>query len=129
MESIPGGGQVPSVKLYELVPGARLTLRGRAPGEEGVLLAAVQSPRGRRFPFVSPVRADADGTIEVRIPYPTVGSAGESTLVEGQILFQPRLAEGRAGTSGGEERIPLPAIDAAAVHNGTTIDIAWTSPS
>ncbi len=92
VESIPGGGQVPAVKLYELVAGARLTLRGRTPGEEGVLLAAVQSPRGRRFPFVSPVRAGADSTIEIRIPYPSVAglAAGESALVEGEILLEPR---------------------------------------
>ena len=107
--------------------GARLRLRGRTPGEEGVLLCAVQSPRGRQFPFVSPVRAGDDGTIEIQIPYANAAGEGASTLVDGQILLHAN--GGPAQGSDSEERIPLPAIDAAAVENGTLIDIAWTSPS
>ncbi len=76
-EPIPGGGSAPYVKLYERVPGARLVLRGLAPGRQGALLASIRSPRGRRFPYTMLLAADEEGTIDIAFPYPTAAGSGD----------------------------------------------------
>jgi dolichyl-diphosphooligosaccharide--protein glycosyltransferase len=114
LEPVSGGGEVPYVKLYEIVPGAKLEIAGLEPNEDGVFLSAVRSPTGRRFPFVMLLQADPAGTIAVTIPYPTTAAEeGESWIDEGEI---------RIGRETGR-RLPLPAITNADVESGRRIAV------
>jgi asparagine N-glycosylation enzyme membrane subunit Stt3 len=114
LETVSGGAAVPYVKLYEIVRGAELQVGGLAPREEGVFLAAVRSPNGRRFPYVVLLQADASGTIAVTIPYPTTAGEGVSRIDEGEIRI------GREAT----RRLALPTITADDVESGRRIALA-----
>lgn len=118
LEAIPGGPTVPYVKLYERVRGALLRVQGLKPGEEAALLAKIRSPRGRSFAYVDRLVANASGTAEVSIPYPTIAVDGASRIESAEIVWRDRSA-------------PLPAIDESAVRSGATIiaDLAEPRPS
>ena len=111
MDELTSGLSVSAVKLYAVVRGARLQVTGLHPDEEAALLATVRSPRGRAFPYVTLLRADAAGTIEQTLPYPTTAAPGASFLSDLQIAT-------RAG------RFAVPPIDEAAVRAGRTIALA-----
>jgi dolichyl-diphosphooligosaccharide--protein glycosyltransferase len=110
MDTFASGLSVSAVKLYEVVRGARLRVTGLAPGEKAALLATVSSPRGRAFPYVALLQADAAGALEIVIPYPTVAAAGESRFSDLKIAT-------RAG------RFEAPPLDAAAVGAGRTVHL------
>jgi dolichyl-phosphooligosaccharide-protein glycotransferase len=113
LESLTDGSKIPYVKLYEIVPGAKVTLPGLPPGDLGVWLSAVHSPNGQRFPFVVPIAADSTGTLSITVPYPTAGAPGESWIDDGEI---------RIGREGGR-RLALPRITADDVQSGRSIAI------
>ena len=63
----PGAGQL--VKLFERVPGARLTGLA-APGETVFLKARIRLPTGRDFEYLDEAVAGGDGRWQRRVPYP-----------------------------------------------------------
>lgn len=66
-------GRRPAFKVYEHVRGALLV--GEAePGAPVEARLAIETNRGRRFEFLSTVRADAQGRFALRFPYPTRGT-------------------------------------------------------
>ena len=58
-------------KLFEVVPGARLTVRGLEPGAGVVAAVPVRTNVGREFVWETRARADASGTATLRVPYAT----------------------------------------------------------
>jgi len=112
LETIPGGPAVPFVKLYERVRGARVRVAGRAPGEEGALLATVRSPHGRLFPYVERLVADASGAWEAVVPYATEGAGRRDAAV----LVKCEIAS-RSGT------MMVPPIGETAVLEGAEIRV------
>lgn len=110
-EELASGLSLSAVKLYEVVPGARLEVTGLAPDEAAALLATVSSPRGRPFPYVALAQADSRGALEIVLPYPTSAAPGASRFSDLQIAT-------RAG------RFAAPPIDEAAVRDGRTISFA-----
>ncbi len=131
LETLPEGSTTPFVKLFEIVPGARLRVNGLPASTEGVLLAAVRSPDGRLFPYVSPLAADRNGVIEIVVPYPTAStrrradttdlapaSPGESHFDRGEILV----------ATSPEIRLPLPEITADDVMGGSLIEMTADLP-
>ena len=111
--------EVKRIKIFEYLPGAKLTVKARA-GMEVSLTATVKTNRGRIFDIVRRGVADGDGLLSFSIPYPTVDTlsgwqlaAGdektgrphisETDVREGKALafdLSSRLLEG--GTGGGE---------------------------
>jgi dolichyl-diphosphooligosaccharide--protein glycosyltransferase len=114
LDELGGGTRVAAIKLYAVVRGARLAVTGFAPDEDAALLAAVTSPRGRRFPYVALLRADALGALAITLPYPT-SSPGAAA---GASHFSDLHIATRSG------RFALPPIDEAAVRDGRTIALA-----
>ena len=104
-----GGRHLPAALLYRRVPGARIQLHNRVPG---VPLRVVTTRRigDRVFTFVCDGRVDANGTGEVRFPYPSTptGSIG----VDGTIMLWTALQ--KAGE-------PLE-ISAEAVERGESVN-------
>jgi len=110
MDELVGGTAVAAIKLFAVVRGARLEVTGLAPDAEAALFAAVQSPRGRRFPYVALLRADARGALSIVLPYPTSPGAAP-----GASCFSDLQIATRSG------RFAVPAIDEAAVRDGRTV--------
>jgi asparagine N-glycosylation enzyme membrane subunit Stt3 len=64
----PGGGR-PNYKVFEIVPGARITGRARPGAEVQAELRIAMGKRGRMI-FRSQARAGDDGRYEIAVPYP-----------------------------------------------------------
>jgi hypothetical protein len=58
-------------KLFEVVPGAVLTVRGLPPGTEVVAMVPVRSNVGREFVWGTRAPADEAGVASLRVPYAT----------------------------------------------------------
>jgi dolichyl-diphosphooligosaccharide--protein glycosyltransferase len=106
-------GRTPFVKLFEIVPGARVV--GRAPaGARVELHLDLQSRNGGGFVYETTTRADAEGRYEATLPYPT-----ES--------FSPdiRMASHWIATVGSERasfRVPEAAVRGGALVEGPDFD-------
>jgi len=110
VETLPDAPVVPFVKLYEIVPGARVRVDGLSPGAEALLLATVRSPRGRAFPYVARLRADTAGAIEVPFPYPTDAAPGRARAARCEIDL-------------GGATIPIVGITEEMVRSGATVSV------
>jgi asparagine N-glycosylation enzyme membrane subunit Stt3 len=108
VERLADGRDVASYKLFERVAGVRLRVGGVAPGAAVLLEAEIETPRGRRFPYVDVVAADGAGLAELRFPYSTARADGAWA------------ADLRVTAEGAPAMVP-PAIDPAAVRSGATI--------
>ena len=64
-------------KLFEVVRGAVLQVRGSQPGRPVHAQLEVMTPSGRRFAYRASTRASSEGVARLRVPY-----AGEAWLVE-----------------------------------------------
>jgi asparagine N-glycosylation enzyme membrane subunit Stt3 len=73
------------VKLFEVVPGARLVVRGLAPGGRATARVGVSTAAGRTFGFETWAIAGDSGAVELRVPYAT-GANGTSRAAEYEIL-------------------------------------------
>jgi asparagine N-glycosylation enzyme membrane subunit Stt3 len=94
----PPSGREPlnekKIKLFEVVPGASISVRGAAPGEAVSASVLVATNQDRRFEWTGRALADRDGNASLRVPYASgpnglvhagpyrVGSAGRSAVVE-----------------------------------------------
>jgi dolichyl-diphosphooligosaccharide--protein glycosyltransferase len=116
VEPLPDAPSVPLVKLYEIVPGARARVEGLAPGAQALLLATIRSPRGRAFPYVVRLRADAEGVVEAILPYPTEAPAGSARAVRCEIDL-------------GGETIPIAGITPEMVRSGATLSVGAPRPA
>ncbi|MFI5216940.1 MAG: STT3 domain-containing protein [Candidatus Limnocylindria bacterium] len=65
----PSNGSRPSYKVFEIVPGARITGRARPGAEVRAELRIAMGRRGRMI-FSGEARAGADGRYELVVPYP-----------------------------------------------------------
>jgi hypothetical protein len=110
-EELAPGREIALFKLYERVAGARLRLFGATPGAPAVFEAEIETPRGRRFPYVALVTTDGTGSFELRFPYSTAVGPG-SRVVRARWMVD------------GTER-PVPDIPERAVVNGETVDRRW----
>jgi asparagine N-glycosylation enzyme membrane subunit Stt3 len=63
------GHRAQAYKLFEVVPGARLAVRGLAPGTEVAAAVTVKSNVGRLFQWATRAAAGADGEAILRVPY------------------------------------------------------------
>jgi hypothetical protein len=96
------------VKLFEVVHGARLAVRGVAPGGRVVARAAVATAAGRTFGYETWGVAGSDGTVDLRVPYAT-GENGTS-----------RAGEYEVASDGATARAQVPE---AAVRSGSVIAV------
>jgi len=62
-------------KIFGVVPGARISLRGATPGGTVTARARIQTNQGRIFEWVTAAPVDADGRAQLRLPY-TTGANG-----------------------------------------------------
>lgn len=115
VETLPDEPAVPLLKLYEIVPGARVRVEGLAPGAEALLLATIRSPRGRAFPYVARLRADAAGAVEVPLPYPTDAAPGRARAARCEIDL-------------GGETIPITGITEEMVRSGAAVSAGAPRP-
>ncbi|HET8722930.1 MAG TPA: STT3 domain-containing protein [Anaeromyxobacteraceae bacterium] len=97
-----------SVKVFEVVPGALVRVRGAAPDSFVSARATVTTDSGRSFTWGAAARAGADGVAVLRVPY-AQGANGGSTAV---------LAVGDAAA-----RVAAPVTDAD-VRGGRVVDVA-----
>jgi dolichyl-diphosphooligosaccharide--protein glycosyltransferase len=114
-EEVEIGGQlVPLFKLFEVVPGARLQVHGRQPGEEGILEATVVGPYGQTFPLIDRAIVDSSGRLELIVPYPTDPSPGMTGLQRCEVVFH-------------DARYPVERISEEAVRDGRIVELAISS--
>ena len=97
-------------KLFQVVPGARLTVRGLDPGAGVSAAVPVRTNVGREFVWETRAAADASGTVTLRVPFAT-GPNGAS--VAGRYAV---LAEGK-----GRGDV---VVTEAQVMAGATVDVA-----
>lgn len=72
----------PTVKIFEIVPGAIVRI-SVSPGVSGAVdLKLTSSSTGRQLHYLQAIEADESGTIQFRVPYPTSGNLPPS-------LFEP----------------------------------------
>jgi hypothetical protein len=93
----PRGEPVWRVAVHEIVPGARVSGRGR-PGASVRFELEVPLPGRAPARYRARTRVDPDGRYEVRLPYPSaagyaVSSGSERRTLE---LSEPDVREGRA---------------------------------
>jgi hypothetical protein len=81
---------VPRFKLFQPVAGARVTVRGAAPGAFVWARTRLRTNAGRSVEWATRARADGDGVASIRLPYAT----GRNGAVEAAPF---RLTDGRAG--------------------------------
>jgi dolichyl-diphosphooligosaccharide--protein glycosyltransferase len=62
---------VPMFKLFEPVPGARVTVRGAAPGARVLASTSLRTNTGRDVPWSTFAWAGPDGVASLRLPYAT----------------------------------------------------------
>ena len=79
-------------KLFGVVEGARLTLRGLPPGAPVAAAATIRTGIGREFQWQTTARADAGGTAVLRVPYAT-GANGTSTATPFRVGDRSRSVE------------------------------------
>jgi hypothetical protein len=72
--SKPGAAKASPYKLFEIVEGAQIDVRGE-PGDRVEISAAVRSPSGREFVYRVETRIAKEGRVRVRVPYATDGKA------------------------------------------------------
>jgi asparagine N-glycosylation enzyme membrane subunit Stt3 len=70
-----------SVKVYEVVRGARVTVVGATPGAELRVEAAVRTSAGRLFTWSAASLAPLDGTVRLRVPYASGVNGSSSAIV------------------------------------------------
>jgi hypothetical protein len=70
----PRPADVVPYKLFEIVPGAVLEVRG-APGAPVLASVEVRTPTGRRFEYEAQASVADDGVARLRVPYATAASA------------------------------------------------------
>jgi hypothetical protein len=121
---IDHGPSVPSsVKIYEIVAGARL--HGRTvPGGRVVAELPLEAAATRRhFRYRTTARADASGDFALRVPYPTERPHGESdvTARAGYVIAVER-GDGSRRPIAQEVRVPF-----AAVREGLEIEVSETA--
>jgi hypothetical protein len=95
------------VRLFEVVPGAELAIRGSAPGAEVVAAVELRTNRGREATWRATATSAADGTAMVRVPF----STGENGAV---VVGRYRILCGETETT-----VSVPAL---AVENGGRVD-------
>jgi asparagine N-glycosylation enzyme membrane subunit Stt3 len=59
------------LKVFEVVPGARLAISGLAPGARAVARVSIKTNQGREFQWWTPAHADENGMTVIRVPYAT----------------------------------------------------------
>ncbi len=101
-------------KLFEIVPGAVVEVRGRE-GEEVALSAIVTTNRNRHFEYASRARIGVDGVARIRVPYPTRSKS--ATGIRG--AYQMRVG-------GREERVE---VDEEAVTRGRRVPVPGPAKS
>jgi len=113
------GIEVPSVKIFEAVEGARLV--GSAPGAFGIeaRLALRARTTGRHFEFVTSARPTGEGLFELMVPYSTQGR-DPSTEIEalGPYTIFVVSAPGAAATAAGKADVSLDLI-----RNGGIVEL------
>ena len=90
-------------KLFGVVEGARLAVRGVAPGAAVVAAVSVRTAVGREFLWQTGARADAAGTAVLRVPYAT-GPNGTSLATRYRVGDRSHAVEvtvGEAAVTGG----------------------------
>lgn len=75
----PRPGDVVPYKLFEIVPGALLEVRG-APGAPVLASVEVHTPTGRRFEYEAQGSVADDGVARLRVPYTTAPSTAARAL-------------------------------------------------
>ncbi len=70
----PAAAKAPPYKLFEIVEGAQIDVRGE-PGDRVEISVAVQSLSGREFVYRVDTRVGNEGRVRVRVPYSTDGNA------------------------------------------------------
>jgi len=96
-------------KLFEVVPGAVLAVRGLPPGTEVVAMVPVRSNVGREFVWGTRAPADAAGVASLRVPYAT-GPNGAS-FAGAYAVEVPRVG-----------RVTAPVTDEQ-VRSGVVVDV------
>ena len=95
-------------KLFEVVPGARIVVRGADPGDEVIALVPVRSNMGREFRWGTHATADGAGVASLRVPYATgpngASMAGASTVqVAGKGRVDVSITEAQVRTGAAVE--------------------------
>jgi dolichyl-diphosphooligosaccharide--protein glycosyltransferase len=75
----PRPADVVPYKLFEIVPGALLEVRG-APGANVEAAVEVRTPAGRRFEYAARATVADDGVARLRVPYATASSTPARAL-------------------------------------------------
>lgn len=96
------------VRLFEIVPGADLTVHGASPGAEIRASVAVRTNRGRDAIWFASAAAAADGTAMLRVPF--------STGANGAVEAGPY----RVGC--GQAQVDV-AVPSTAVESGESVDV------
>jgi asparagine N-glycosylation enzyme membrane subunit Stt3 len=104
-------------KLFGVVPGATLVVRGVAPGAEVVAVVPLRSNVGRDFAWAAREPADASGTARIRVPYATglngTVMAGDYTVrVGGKVRAEVPVSEAQV-THGEAREVVLPGANPA----------------
>jgi len=102
------GKSLAVVKLYEIVPGARIRMEGCPPHAAAGMVASVRSPSGHAFPYIQSTSVDRDGVLELVVPYPTRDRAGASFLERGEVWV-------------GNTSLPVPRLTVDDVAQGRTV--------
>jgi dolichyl-diphosphooligosaccharide--protein glycosyltransferase len=79
-----------AVKVFEVVPGARLMGRGE-PGEKVEVSLSLHAMGARAFVWKQTTRCDGDGRFCLVVPYPTEGQVGDLEVLD---VYQVRVGGG-----------------------------------
>jgi hypothetical protein len=109
VDEVADGGGKPLVKLFEVVPGARVEVTGAAPGALVVVALAARVNGARPFRYETAATAGQAGTVELVVPYAT-GRSGALDVRAARVV------------SGGAEAIL--AIPEGAVAAGAKVRVA-----